>query len=259
MLLCIDTRLERKSVIVMRVGVLLGYFCTYRYKFIRSLLLEVLRLLFQHPTPIRLALASSLLPDISWCLHPNHRFIPHAIRLPLRNWSTSWFYIQMSDSFTDLWRSSTPSNHISSQTLGATKPQSSIPKRRQDAFSILSASQPASRTQSPKVASTTTQSRNAAPPGVPRNDAFDDLFSGSLADRRNHATTNMTIAERAAAAQKAKYGLTTRSARLWHLHGPVLILLHSHRRLVLLHLVQHRTTSISLRLPHLQHLPQNHP
>jgi len=38
----------------------------------------------------------------------------------------------------------------------------------------------------------------------PRNDAFGDLFSGSLADRRIHATTNMTIAERAAAAQKAK-------------------------------------------------------
>ena len=33
---------------------------------------------------------------------------------------------------------------------------------------------------------------------------FGNLFSGSLADRSNHATANMTIVERAAAAQKAK-------------------------------------------------------
>jgi len=110
----------------------------------------------------------------------------------------------MCDSFADLWRLSTPCNPISSQTLGATNPQPSIPKRQQDACSILSASQPSSHTQSPKVVSPTTQSRHPAPPGVPRNDALGDLSSGSLADGRNHATTNMTIAERAAAAQKAK-------------------------------------------------------
>lgn len=107
----------------------------------------------------------------------------------------------MSDSFADLWSSS---NSTSPQTLGAVKPQASIPKRQQDAFSILSASQPASRPHSKKVTnSPATQSRNAVPPG-PRNDAFSDLFSGSPADERNHATANMTIAERAAAAQKAK-------------------------------------------------------
>ncbi|OAX41411.1 hypothetical protein K503DRAFT_685508 [Rhizopogon vinicolor AM-OR11-026] len=108
----------------------------------------------------------------------------------------------MSDSFADLWSSSAPPNSTSSQTLGATKPQPSIPKRQQDAFSILSASQSTSRTHSPKVTSPVTQSRNAAPPSAPRNDAFSDLFSGSLADGRGNA--NMTIAERAAAAQKAK-------------------------------------------------------
>jgi hypothetical protein len=79
--------LERKSVIVIRVGVRVFLYIPFRmyrrlYKFFRSLILEVLRLLFQHPTPIRLALASSLLPDISLCLHPSHRFILHAIQLP---------------------------------------------------------------------------------------------------------------------------------------------------------------------------------
>jgi hypothetical protein len=71
-----------------------------------------------------------------------------------------------------------------------------------DTFSILSASQPTSRTHSPKVTNPAIQSRNAVPPGAPRNDTFSDLSSGSLAG--NHATANMTIAERAAAAQKAK-------------------------------------------------------
>ena len=71
------------------------------------------------------------------------------------------------------------------------------------------------------------------------------------------------IAERAAAAQKAKLQQVRtphgQHAFAIYLHGTVLILLHNHRRLVLLPLVQHRTTSISLRLPHVQHLPQNHP
>jgi hypothetical protein len=43
------------------------------------------------------------------------------------------------------------------------------------------------------------------PAGGARNvDAFSGLFSGSLADGRNNNTANMTMAERAAAAQRAK-------------------------------------------------------
>ncbi|KAG0691905.1 hypothetical protein DFH29DRAFT_974245 [Suillus ampliporus] len=110
----------------------------------------------------------------------------------------------MSDSFADLWSSSAQSNPTSPQILGAAKPRPPIPQRPQDAFSILSASQPTSRRHSPQVTSTT-QPRNPVPAGGPRNgDAFSSLFSGSLADGRNNATANMTMAERAAAAQKAK-------------------------------------------------------
>lgn len=111
----------------------------------------------------------------------------------------------MSDSFADLWSSSTPSNSTSPQILGATKPRQTIPHRSQDAFSILSASQPTSRTHSPQVTGPTTQPRNPVPAGGSRNgDAFSSLFSGSLADGKNNKTANMTMAERAAAAQKAK-------------------------------------------------------
>ncbi|KAG1818543.1 uncharacterized protein BJ212DRAFT_1446402 [Suillus subaureus] len=111
----------------------------------------------------------------------------------------------MSDSFADLWSSSAPSNPTSPQILGAAKQRATIPQRSQDAFSILSASQPTSRTHSPQVTGSTTQPRNPAPAGGARNaDAFSSLFSGSLADGRNNNTVNMTMAERAAAAQRAK-------------------------------------------------------
>ncbi|KAG1727806.1 hypothetical protein EDB19DRAFT_174294 [Suillus lakei] len=111
----------------------------------------------------------------------------------------------MSDSFADLWSSSAQSNPTSPQILGAAKPRPSIPQRSQDAFSMLSASQPTSRTHSPQVTGTTTQPRNPVPAGGPRNgDAFSSLFSGSLADGRNNNASNMTMAERAAAAQRAK-------------------------------------------------------
>ncbi|KAG1748915.1 uncharacterized protein EDB91DRAFT_1197569 [Suillus paluster] len=111
----------------------------------------------------------------------------------------------MSDSFADLWSSSAPSNATSPQILGAAKPRPPIPKRPQDAFSILSASQPTSRTYSPHGTGPTAQPRNPVPAGGSRNgDAFSSLFSGSLADGRNDVTANMTIAERAAAAQKTK-------------------------------------------------------
>lgn len=111
----------------------------------------------------------------------------------------------MSDSFADLWSSSAPSNPTSSQILGAAKQRTTIPQRSQDAFSILSASQPTSRTHSPQVTGPTTQPRNPVPAGGARNvDAFSSLISGSLVDGRNNNTANMTMAERAAAAQRAK-------------------------------------------------------
>ncbi|KAG2147452.1 uncharacterized protein EDB93DRAFT_1282152 [Suillus bovinus] len=111
----------------------------------------------------------------------------------------------MSDSFADLWSSSVPSNPTSPQVLGAAKQRTAVPQRSQDTFSLLSASQPTSRTHSPQVAGPTTRSRNPVPVGGARNvDAFSSLFSGSLADGRDNNTTNMTMAERAAAAQRAK-------------------------------------------------------
>lgn len=111
----------------------------------------------------------------------------------------------MSDSFADLWSSSAPSNRTSPQILGAVKQRPTIPQRSQDAFSILSASLPTSRTHSPQITGPTTQPRNPAPACGARNvDAFSSLFSGSSADGRNSNTANMSMAERAAAAQRAK-------------------------------------------------------
>lgn len=111
----------------------------------------------------------------------------------------------MSDSFADLWTSSAPSNSKSPQMLGAAKQQTTIPQRSQDAFSVLSASQPTSRTHSPQVTGPITQPRNPVPAGGARHlDAFSGLFSGSLADGRNNNVANMTMAERAAVAQRAK-------------------------------------------------------
>lgn len=111
----------------------------------------------------------------------------------------------MSDSFADLWSSSAPSNSTSPQILAASKQRPTIPQRSQDAFSILSASQPTSRKHSPQVTGLTTQPRNPAPACGARNlDAFSSLFSGSLADGGINNTANLTMAERAAAAQRAK-------------------------------------------------------
>lgn len=111
----------------------------------------------------------------------------------------------MSDSFADLWASSVPAKSTSQQPqkkIGSTNP----PRRQQyDAFSILSASQPSSR----PVANNQLNDRQGGQPQptLRGGDAFSDLFTSSLDNAsasRNPDRVNMTMAERAVFAQKAK-------------------------------------------------------
>ncbi|KAH7921613.1 hypothetical protein BV22DRAFT_717230 [Leucogyrophana mollusca] len=115
----------------------------------------------------------------------------------------------MSDSFADLWNSSAPTTskpNPQPQKLGL--PQQ-IPRRPQqkDVFSLLSASQPTSRTGSPHISSPA-QPRSAHPavsaanpPTRSNGDAFSELFSGSSAMGSGRS---MTIAERAAMVEKSR-------------------------------------------------------
>ncbi|KAF9222857.1 hypothetical protein BS17DRAFT_818174 [Gyrodon lividus] len=121
----------------------------------------------------------------------------------------------MVDSFADLWASSAPTKPIQPpQKLGAAPPTqqsiTSYPRRpQQDAFSILSATQSSTtRTLSPQIANQTQpqqsstqallKSSNAA-----AGDAFSGLFIASTGSSLA-STGSMTMAERAALAQKAK-------------------------------------------------------
>ena len=111
----------------------------------------------------------------------------------------------MSDSFADLWASSAPTTYTPQQPQN--KAGATVPPRRQqyDTFSILSASQPSSR----PVANNQLSDRQTRQPqpAAQGGDAFSDLFTPSLdgtAASRNPDRVNMTMAERAALAQKAK-------------------------------------------------------
>lgn len=111
----------------------------------------------------------------------------------------------MSDSFADLWASSAPTTYTPQQPQK--KAGSTVPPRRQqyDTFSILSASQPSSR----PVANNQLSDRQTRQPqpAAQGGDAFSDLFTSSLDGTpasRNPDRANMTMAERAALAQKAK-------------------------------------------------------
>ena len=111
----------------------------------------------------------------------------------------------MSDSFADLWASSAPTKPTPQQpqkTIGSSAP----PRRQQnDAFSILSASQPSSR-YVPNNQPGDRQGRQPQPASR-GGDAFSDLFTSSLDGtpaNRNPDRANLTMAERTVLAQKAK-------------------------------------------------------
>ncbi|KAG9308902.1 hypothetical protein JVU11DRAFT_11362 [Chiua virens] len=113
----------------------------------------------------------------------------------------------MSNSFADLWASSAPTKSIQQQPQQ--KLSSNVPPRRPqyDAFSILSASQPPTGSK-PVVNNQLSNDRQARKPQANSNggDAFSALFTPSLdgtTASRNSDRANMTMAERAALAQKA--------------------------------------------------------
>ena len=117
----------------------------------------------------------------------------------------NFIFCRMSDSFADLWASSAPTQPTPQQQPN--KVVSTAPPRRQqyDAFSILSAAQPSSK----PVANNQLSDRQRRQPQATSNggDAFSDLFATSLdgaAASRNPNRVNMTMAERAVLAQKAK-------------------------------------------------------
>ncbi|KAH0828779.1 hypothetical protein J3R83DRAFT_3219 [Lanmaoa asiatica] len=111
----------------------------------------------------------------------------------------------MSDSFADLWALSAPTKSTLQQTNK--KIGSTIPPRRQqyDAFSILSASQPSNR---PVTNNQLDDRQGRQPqPTLHGGDAFSALFTSSLdgaPTSRNPNQANMTMAERAVLAQKAR-------------------------------------------------------
>ena len=112
----------------------------------------------------------------------------------------------MSDSFADLWASSAPPKPTPQQQqnkIGAAAP----PRRQQyDAFSILSAAQPSSK---PVPNNQLSDRQGQQPKPISRGgDAFSGLFTSSLdgtTASRNPDRVNMTMAERAVLAQKAKF------------------------------------------------------
>ena len=112
----------------------------------------------------------------------------------------------MSDSFADLWNSSTPSNNAQNQPkpkLGT--PQVTVKRPQYDAFSILSStsantSRPASgqsNAASAKVLASASARPQLSATTSKSSDAFSELFSNSAQSKMQ----NMTMAERAAAAK----------------------------------------------------------
>ncbi|KAG1716078.1 hypothetical protein ID866_1104 [Astraeus odoratus] len=117
----------------------------------------------------------------------------------------------MADSFADLWASSASTKPAQQpQRLGAPapqKPNQSGQRPQWDAFSVLSASQPTSRTHSPRAphqAQVQTKPAVAAPQRHNAPDAFSGLFDASMSSGSgSHADTgNMSMAQRAALARK---------------------------------------------------------
>ena len=118
----------------------------------------------------------------------------------------------MADSFADLWATSAPLRPAQQpQRLGAStapKSNSSAQRPQWDAFSALSASQPTTRTHTPHILHQTQAQakQTAAPQRQNATDAFSGLFDSSmgLGSRAGNSTSNMSLAQRAALAQKTK-------------------------------------------------------
>ncbi|KAJ7594480.1 hypothetical protein C8J56DRAFT_1012708 [Mycena floridula] len=113
----------------------------------------------------------------------------------------------MSDSFADLWSSTAPSKPAS-QKIGALSSNPPLNRPKNDVFSLLSAasSQPNSRpltpsTTTPKPASTSSAS----------GDAFSNLLGGSFSSSN---ANNLTIAERAAKAERERREASLRSQQM---------------------------------------------
>lgn len=128
--------------------------------------------------------------------------------------------LDMSDSFADLWNSTAPSKQAQPSqppTLGSALPSSQPHRPQSDVFSMLAAASPASSrsvtpSRVPVQAALKSASTTRAPAGPTRTvhqgargggDAFSDLFSGSSST--SNSSTKLTIAERAALAEKHKY------------------------------------------------------
>jgi hypothetical protein len=126
----------------------------------------------------------------------------------------------MSDSFADLWNSTAPSKPVQSQqsrTLGSATPTVAGQQRKpqNDVFSMLAASTSSSRSLTPSyspqpVQKTSSLGSTSVSSGVKPvqksasngEDAFSDLFSGSTPGAPT--STNMTMAQRAALAEKQR-------------------------------------------------------
>jgi len=119
----------------------------------------------------------------------------------------------MADAFATLWNSSIPAKSDSPQKLGSQPANVSVNARRptQDTFSILAASSaPSSRPLTPSTAGKKISTKPSAPSG----DAFSDLLSNTLGGTSTQNNgANLTIAERAARAEREKLQRQQQSAK----------------------------------------------
>ncbi|KAI0089293.1 hypothetical protein BDY19DRAFT_889810 [Irpex rosettiformis] len=125
----------------------------------------------------------------------------------------------MSDSFADLWNSTTPSKPAQARTLGSITPATQ-PQRRPtyDAFSVLAASSSSTtRSNTPSYIAPSPLTKSGSTGGMATvggakaiqkasggRDTFSDLLSGSIASSSNDA--NLTMAQKAALANKQGLG-----------------------------------------------------
>ncbi|KAK7056238.1 auxilin-like clathrin-binding protein required for normal clathrin function [Paramarasmius palmivorus] len=121
----------------------------------------------------------------------------------------------MSDSFADLWNSTTPAKSNNAQSLGSLSKTTSTnsintTRRQNDLFSQLSSTgsqSSASSSRSVTPGFSAAASKAASPPpatsrgGGPSGDAFSGLFSNGFGSQ---STANMTMAQRAAQAEKER-------------------------------------------------------
>jgi hypothetical protein len=109
------------------------------------------------------------------------------------------------DSFAELWSSAAPSNKLSQpRKLGDHTPVSEQPRQPQfDAFSLLASpsSNTISRLNTPTISNGQSNGKKTVNP-ISNGDAFSSLLSDSFASSKDGA--NMTIAERAAMAERQK-------------------------------------------------------